>query len=217
MRVLVIGANGQIGRQVVARLDLEEDVHVRAMVRAEDQREALQALGAEVVIGDLVGAFEHALEGMHAVVFSAGSGASTGLDKTLLVDLWGAHRAIRATEASAATRFVMVSSMGTRDPLQGPSALQPYLVAKRAADDYLLASSLDFTVVRPGMLTDDDPTGHVSVGAVLPPGSVPRADVAQVVAQCAVRGAASGSMFELTSGEVPVAEAVAALQAPPGA
>ena len=215
MRVLVVGANGNIGRRLVARLDLLDDVFVRAMVRSEAQRDAIRALGAEVVLGDLEGAFEHALDGMQAVVFTAGSGAKTGLDKTLMIDLWGARRMVDAAEASTVARFVMVGSMGTRDPLQGPEGLRPYLVAKRAADDHLMASSLDWTIVRPGSLTDEDGTGAVSIGAAIPWRSVPRDDVAAVVAQCLLEPASVGTVFEVVSGGVPVAEAVAALGGPP--
>jgi len=208
MVVLVVGANGQIGRKLVGRLDLREGVRARAMIRSEGQREALQALGAEVVLGDLEGEFEHALDGVHAVVFTAGSGAKTGLDKTLMVDLWGARRVIDACVDKGVKRFVMVSTIGAPDPLAGPASLRPYLVAKRAADDHLLAAGLDHTILRPARLTDEEGTGKVTTTRTGAWGEVTRADTAHALELCAVDGLASHGVVELYQGETPVAEAL---------
>jgi uncharacterized protein YbjT (DUF2867 family) len=107
----------------------------------------------------------------------------------------------------------MVSAMGTEgaDP-DSDDVFQVYLRAKGAADDDLRArSGLEWTVVRPGRLTDDEPTGRVALGEGLQGGSVTRRDVAAVLAELLVSGAGRGRTVDLVSGEVPVAEAVGAL------
>jgi len=210
VKVLVLGANGGIGRRRVGQLDLTRDVLVRAMVRKEEQVDTIRALGAEVVLGDLEGDFARHLDGCDAVVFSIGSGGSTGLDKTLMVDLWGARRAVDAAVAAKVKRFVMVSSLGAGDPLQGPESLRPYLVAKRAADDHLEASGLDYTIVRPGQLLDDPGNGRVRTEVQGHP-AIPRDDVAATIEACLVEGYAKRRTFELVSGDTPIPEALAAL------
>lgn len=211
MHITIIGANGNIGRRLVQRLADRDDADVRAVIRKEEQREDLESLGAEAVLGDLEGDFAHALDGTDAVVFTAGSGAQTGPDKTLMVDLWGARRVVDAAVERGVGRFVMVSSMGTRDPLKGPDFLRPYLVAKRAADDHLRASELDWTVVRPGTLTDEEGTGAVHLDTRVGYGEVPRDDVAEVLEGCLLDGRASRRTVELVGGDTPIAEALAAL------
>lgn len=210
MKVLVIGANGGIGRLLIDRL-VEAGHQARAMVRREQQVADLEAAGAEVVIADLEGEaepLEQAIAGVDAVVFSAGSGAKTGPDKTLLIDLHGAWRTIDACERSGVDRYVMVSAMATDDITRGPEKIRHYLAAKAAADRLLMASDLDWTVVRPGGLTDDEATGSVAVGVprLDERGSIPRADVASVLLTSLEDGRTRGRVFEVVSGDTPVAE-----------
>jgi uncharacterized protein YbjT (DUF2867 family) len=208
MHVLVIGANGGIGRILVDRL-VANGHRARAMVRAESQVPALEEAGAEVVVADLEGnddQFDAAIRGVDAVVFSAGSGPNTGADKTLLIDLHGAWRTVDACERLGVDRYVMVSAMATDDISRGPEAIRHYLAAKAAADRLLMASDLDWTVVRPGGLTDEDPTGRVEVGVprLGERGHIPRADVAAVLATCLDEPRTSRVVFEVVSGDTPV-------------
>jgi uncharacterized protein YbjT (DUF2867 family) len=210
VKVLVIGANGGIGRLLIDRL-VEAGHQARAMVRREEQVADLEAAGAEVVIADLEGEaepLEQAIAGADAVVFSAGSGAKTGPDKTLLIDLHGAWRTIDACERLGVDRYVMVSAMATDDITRGPEKIRHYLAAKAAADRLLMASDLDWTVVRPGGLTDDAATGSVAVGVprLDERGSIPRADVASVLVTSLEDGRARGRVFEVVSGDTPIAE-----------
>src|SRR6056297_3374148 len=174
MTVAVIGANGGIGRRLLPRLD-EAGHDPIGVVRSEDQFERVRERGGEPRLGDLEGDFAGALEGSDAVVFTAGSGGGTGWDKTLMVDLWGAKRAVEACEAMGIDRFVMVSSRGAGDPQAGREPLRPYLVAKHFADRALRDSSLDETILRPTRLTDAEGTGRVTTEEGDP---IPRADVA---------------------------------------
>ena len=158
--IVVIGANGKIGRlfcEEAARAGLS----IRAMVRSEDQREFFESRNVEVVIGDLEGDFEHALDGCDRLVFTAGSGGNTGADKTMLVDLYGAIRAIEASERLAIDHFVMVSAARADVPLSASPAMRHYMVAKKVADDRLIASSVAHTILRPGRLTDEPGSGKV--------------------------------------------------------
>ena len=209
MTVAVLGANGGIGRHLLPRLaDAGHDVV--GVVRSEAQFEPIRERGADPRLGDLEGKFAHALQGADAVVFTAGSGGSTGWDKTLMVDLWGARRAVDACEECGVDRFVMISARGAADPDTGYEPLRPYLVAKRCADDHLQRSALAETVLRPTTLTDEDGTGRVTA-AFTPAGGgadIPRADVAAATAACLADDATIGHAIELYGGDTPVEEAV---------
>jgi uncharacterized protein YbjT (DUF2867 family) len=225
VHVLVIGATSGTGRLLVDRL--VDDGHVvRALVRDPDKGAELTERGVEVVPGDLAAAdgsaITEAASGQDAVAFCAGSGSKTGKDQTLLVDLHGAVRAVDAAVAAGAGRFVMLSSMAADDPWkygEDAEAMAPYLAAKHAADRVLAASGLDWTVVRPGGLTDEDPTGEVRIGQPtftadeLGERTIPRADVAAVMAACLPTTSTVGATFELLSGTTPIADALAAVRA----
>lgn len=206
---LIIGGNGQIARHL-ARLLAIAGAAPRAMIRSPDQADELAALGAEPVQGDLEGDFERALDGCDAVIFSAGSGGHTGGDKTLLVDLWGALRSIRVCEEKGIRRYLMVSALRAQDPDRGPDGIRHYLVAKHIADDYLTRSDLDYTIVRPGRLTDAPGTGRVHVASLLSGevGEIPREDVAAVLAECLASPGTVGKTFDLVSGDTPIRDAI---------
>lgn len=209
MKVLVIGATGGTGSQLLDLL-LREGHEVRAMARREEQLDDLRSRGAEAVLGDLEGEIDAAIAGVDAVCFCAGSGSSTGPDKTLLVDLLGAARTIDACEQHGVRRYVMLSAIAAGDPRRGRETIRHYLAAKHAADRLLMCSGLEWTVVRPGGLTHDEPTGRVEVGVPALPerGQISRADVAAVMARCLTDERSHGAAFELISGEVPVDEVV---------
>lgn len=209
MTVAVIGANGGIGRRLVPRLD-EAGHDPIGIVRDEDQFGRIRDLGGEPRLGDLEGDFAEALSGADAAVFTAGSGGGTGWDKTLMVDLWGARRTIAACEEQGIDRYVMISSRGAADPSSAYEPMRPYLVAKRAADDYLSRSGLDATILRPTTLTDEAGTGRVTA-TFEPAGGgpdIPRADVANAVVACLADDATIGHAIELYGGETPVTEAI---------
>lgn len=209
MTVAVIGANGGIGRRLLPRLDQAGHPPI-GVVRAEDQFDGVRERGGHPRLGDLEGDVAGALDGADAVVFTAGSGGDTGWDKTLMVDLWGARRAVAACEARGIDRFVMISSRGAAAPAAGHEPLRPYLVAKRCADDYLERSALDGTVLRPTRLTDEEGTGRIAA-AFEPAGGgpdIPRADVAQAVVACLEEDATIGHTMELYGGNTPVEAAV---------
>lgn len=212
MRVLIVGANGHIGRRLIKQMSTGPHQCV-AMIRSPDQADELRELGADdTVVADLENDVQPALDGCDAVIFTAGSGGKGGQEKTDAIDRDGAIAVIDAACKAGVERFVMVSSMGADAPEKGPDGLQHYLHAKGAADDHLRASGLQYTIVRPGALTDDDGSGKVDIAAHLGrQGSIPRDDVAAVLLQ--VLGAANthGKQFELLTGDSPVRDAVAAI------
>lgn len=212
MRVLIVGANGNIGRRLIQQMAPGRH-QSRAMIRDAGQAAALLVLGAdETVVADLEGDFALALDGCDAVVFTAGSGGHGGPEKTDAVDRDGAVAMIDATVKADIKRFVMVSAIGADHPETGAEGLQHYLHAKQAADRHLRESGLSYTIVRPGSLTDDRGTGFVSAAAELKRrGTVPRDDVAAVLMYVLDAENTYGKQFELLSGETPLHDAIASL------
>lgn len=209
MRVLVIGSTKGTGNLVVREL-LDRGHGVRAMVRSREHVTALEDRGATAVMGDLEGGLDGVVADVDAVAFCAGSGSQTGPDATLRVDLHGAVRVIDACVEAGVGRFVMLSSIGADDPMRGSAAIRHYLAAMHARDRILSASGLDATIVRPGGLTHEPGTGEVEVGIPVlgARGSVPRADVAAVLAGCLERDGTIGATFELISGRTPIPAAL---------
>lgn len=208
MATLVIGANGKIGRILMER-GTKAGLELRAMVRDPSQTERFEAMGAPVVVADLLGDLDEAFAGVEQVVFTAGSGPHTGLDGTLLVDLHGAVRSIDRAEDRGIRHYVMVSAMRAGDVLGGPEKLRPYLAAKDAADRILRASGVPHTVLRPGRLTDEDGTGRVRTNLGDSGGNtIPRADVAEAIVAL-LEGEATGRTIDLLSGDTAIREALA--------
>lgn len=210
MNVLVIGANGQVGRNVVKEL-AETNHEATAMVRKEEQVDKLKELGAsKVVLADLEKDFSDAYEGIDAVIFAAGSGPSTGADKTLTIDLWGSVKAAQYAQEKGVKRFVQLGSVGSDDPDAGGEAMKPYLVAKRTADELLQATDLDYTIVRPGALSDEEKSGKIEVSlegfSSLEGRSIPRADVAHVLVEVLDRSNTYNKVFEVLQGDQPASE-----------
>ena len=208
-KILLIGANGKIG-QLLTRLLIKEDLPFRVMVRTPEQVQAFEDLGTEAVLGDLESDFSAAFEGCDKVVFSAGSGGTTGADKTLLVDLWGAIKAVNYAKAKGLEHFVMISSMNAADPDNGPAAIKHYLVAKFAADEYLKNSGLPYSILRPARLTDEPGTGKVSTDRPTDPNEriISRADVAAAALYCLMNSSSKGLIIDLRKGQTPVEEAL---------
>lgn len=204
MKILVIGATGQIGRLLVPKL-IADGHTVRALVRSEERGRELSQYGEqglELIIEDLEGSFGHAFDGVDAVVFTAGSGGSTGKDKTLTIDLWSAIKCIRLTESSGAKRFIMVSALKAGDPDQGSDAIKPYLAAKHAADEILKSTPLNYTILRPGRLTNEAETARIQASHQLEDydGSISRANVAQCIRICLQHPSTERQVIDMLDG-----------------
>ncbi len=211
MKTLVIGANGKIGHHLVRLMVKDSKNEAKALIRKAEQQPFFEDLNTETVIASLEGSVEElqqAMEGCDAVVFTAGSGGSTGADKTLTVDLDGAAKAIEAAERAGIERFVMVSAIHAEDRSKWPEDMAPYYVAKYHADRILQASSLSYTIIRPGLLTDEPGTNQVAIADKLERGSIPREDVAQVIIASLGNPQLAGKVFELTSGDDSIEQAL---------
>lgn len=213
MDVVVAGGHGQVGRRLLSLLVREGD-RARGLVRSEEQAERLRALGAEPVLCDLEAEEDLApfVEGAGAVVFSAGAGAGSGPERKRTVDYGAAVKLIEAARACGVRRYVMVSAIGAADPAAASAAMRPYYDAKAQADAALAESGLDFTIVRPGRLTDAAGAGLVEVAERLGHGGeVPRDDVAAVLLAVLRTDATIGRAFDLVEGHTPIDRALAAL------
>ncbi len=213
IEVAIAGGHGKIGL-LLGKLLVEQGHTVLGLIRNPDQEDDLHAIGVEPVLCDLEADDDvgEAVAGVDAVVFAAGAGAGSGVERKRTMDLGGAVKLIEAAREKGIGRYVIVSSMGAADPpAEGGDAFGEYLRAKAAADRALVESGLDYTIVRPGMLTDEPPTGRVEIGSRVERAEVPRADVAAVLAAVLVAPNTIGETFELISGETPIGDAVAAL------
>ena len=209
MRILVIGASGQIGRLLIPKLIVDHH-QVEAMVRDTTHARDLEHMGALITIADLEDQIEPAFEGIETVVFTAGSGNHTGKDKTLTVDLWSAIKCIRICEAKGIRRFIMVSALKARNPDLGSEALKPYLAAKHAADEILSSTDLDYTILRPGRLTNEPGSGKIQAADILSDfsGSISRANVAECIRFCIQNATTKQRCIELLDGNTPIEEAL---------
>jgi len=208
-KTLVIGANGQIGRQLIGMMALAK-MPVKAMVRTQFQADELAKLGAETIIADLEQALpDTAFADCDKVVFTAGSGGKTGADKTILVDLWGAVKAVDMAKQHNIKQFVMVSARDAGDPENGTPAIKHYNICKHFADKHLLESGVPYTILRPGKLTDEAATGRITTQRPSEKDAmtITRADVAACVVQCLDHSEAINQVDELYNGNMPIAEA----------
>ncbi|HYG95345.1 MAG TPA: SDR family oxidoreductase [Nocardioides sp.] len=214
MRVAIVGGHGKVARHLHPILARAGHTPV-ALVRREEYRAELEDLGAEPRLLDIerseVADFAVAFEGCDAVVFTAGGGPDGNVERKRTVDLGGSLKSIEAAGQSRIRRFVQVSAINVDQPVpaDAPSAWKAYVEAKRDADTALRASDLDWTILRPGGLTDGPGSGLVSIAPELPRGEVARADVAAVVAAVLENEASIGHQWTLVGGDTPVAEAVA--------
>ncbi|SFX86027.1 SDR family oxidoreductase [Streptomyces atratus] len=213
MRIVIAGGHGQIALRLERLLAARGDEAV-GVIRNPDQVEDLRAAGAEPVVLDLESAsveeVAQVLQGADAAVFAAGAGPDSGSARKETVDRGAAVLFADAAERAGVRRYVVVSSMGADPDHRGDEVFDAYLRAKGAADAYVRSrsSTLDWTILRPGMLTNDAGTGEVLLTASTGRGPVPRDDVAAALLELLETPATAGLTLELISGNVPVSVAV---------
>ena len=213
MRVLVAGANGNTARRIVRGL-VNGGYEVRGLVRKEEQTPNVRDDGAEPVLCDLEqeeanGAIGEAMEGCDAIIFAAGAGAGSGEARKETMDYGGAVKLVEAAESRGVQRYLILSSTGADDPGAREEAMRPYLSAKGRADERLRESSLDYTIIRPGRLTDDEGTGRIAAAESLGRrGEIPREDVAATFVAALENPDTIGKTFEILSGDVAIKEAL---------
>ncbi|MFB8230161.1 SDR family oxidoreductase [Cellulosimicrobium sp. NPDC055967] len=225
MKIALVGAHGKVGRLLVPIL-VDHGAAVTGIVRAEEQLPLVRRLGGEPLLLDVESAsvdeLARALGGFDAVVWSAGAGGGNP-ERTYAVDRDAAGRSMDAASAADVSRYLMVSWIGSVPDhgVDPDSSFFAYADAKLAADDHLRGTDLDWTILGPGTLTDDGPTGAIRVVGDGPDGldgaddvpdgaasQVSRADVAMVVAQAVRTPATVGRFVRFTAGDTPILEAL---------
>ncbi|MFE4249479.1 SDR family oxidoreductase [Streptomyces sp. NPDC056910] len=212
MRIVIAGGHGQIALRLERLLAARGD-EVAGIIRRAEQADDLREAGAEPLVCDLESASVEEvaglLEGADAAVFAAGAGPGSTAGRKDTVDRAAAVLFADASERAGVRRYVVVSSMGADPAHQGDEIFDAYLRAKGEADASVRArTGLDWTIVRPGMLTNDAGTGLVRLEASTGRGPVPRDDVAAVLAELVETPATAGLTLELISGSAPVTVAV---------
>jgi uncharacterized protein YbjT (DUF2867 family) len=214
MNVSIVGGHGSIARQLALLLTSRGHC-VRGLVRDEGQFDDIRRDGAAPVLCDLESVsdadLDVALDSSNVVVFAAGAGSGSGPERKKSLDRDGAIKSVRSAARVDAGRFVIISSMGADDPPDGDESFSVYLRAKAAADEAIRDTDIDATIVRPGGLTDDDPTGSVRIAESTGQGEIPRGDVAAVLAELIDTDRGRNVTFELIGGDTSIADAVSAL------
>ena len=215
MRIAIAGGHGQIARLLGQRLS-GEGHDVVGLIRTPEQADDLRAAGMEPTVISLEDAsvddVAEVINGCDAVVFAAGGGPESGRARKWSVDLMGAVLLADAAEQAGVRRYVMVSSIGSDAPENVDAGVfQVYLYAKGGADADLRTRDLDWTIVRPGMLTDDAPTGQVTIYPDQQRQPITRGDVAHTLAQVLTSGHAIRETFVVVNGATPIDEAIASL------
>ncbi|MGW4567228.1 NAD(P)H-binding protein [Streptomyces sp. NPDC004561] len=212
MRIVIAGGHGQIALRLERLLAARGD-EVAGIIRKAEQGDDLRTAGAEPVLLDLESASVEEvaahLQGADAAVFAAGAGPGSGTARKETVDKGAAMLFADAAVRTRVRRFVVVSSMGADPAHQGDDVFDVYLRAKGEADAYVSRQeALDWTILRPGALTNDAGTGLVRLEAHTGRGPIPRDDVAAVIAELVDTSATAGLTLELISGSTPVSVAV---------
>ncbi|TLP70487.1 SDR family oxidoreductase [Maribacter sp. ACAM166] len=202
--IVVAGANGTTGRIIINLLKESENYRPIAMVRKQEQKDHFEKTNVSVVLGDLEKDVNHAVKNADKIIFAAGSKGKnvTGVDQE------GAKRLIDAAKDAGARKFVMLSSMGADNPSVSEE-MEDYLKAKQNADEYLKASGLNYTIVRPGSLTDEEGTGKIQLNKKIESfGKITRADVAKTLVEVLEDGVMQNQVFEILAGKTLIEKAI---------
>jgi uncharacterized protein YbjT (DUF2867 family) len=202
-KILVVGANGTTGKEIVNLLNESQYFEPYAMVRKSEQEQQFTSKGIKTILADLEQDVSGTTSGMDKVIFAAGSGGKNVKE----VDENGAKKMIDASKKHNIKKFVMLSSMGADQPEKADD-LKEYLHAKHNADMYLKESGLNYAIVRPGSLNNDMLTNKIELSEKLNKrGEISRSDVAQVIARVTNDDVANKETFEIIGGQTLITNA----------
>ena len=214
MDIVIAGGHGQIALRL-EKLLAAAGHRVRGLIRNPDHAGDLHDAGAEAVVADLeeldIDGLADLIGGADAIVFAAGAGPGSGPQRKWTLDYAGAVKLIEVARRNSIARYVIVSSVGADPEADDDGGFGTYLRAKGQADKDLIESGLDYTVIRPGPLTDDPGTGAITIGPAIDTGPIPRDDVAATLAGVLETPATSGLVLDLRGGGLPIAQALAQL------
>lgn len=219
--VVIVGGHGKVA-QLLTPLLTARGKRVLSVIRQNEQVEVIESLGAEAILADIEGIdardLAPFLRGAQAVVFAAGAGYGSGPRRKRTVDYGGSLLSQRAALEAGVPRFIQISALVVDRPIdpEADHVWKEYVRAKADADKRLRRTTLGWTIVRPGVLTDQPPTGKIRAEKRLPDLAadnlpISRADVAQVIAECVDMPQLSGKSFDVVNGDMAIAEALAAL------
>jgi nucleoside-diphosphate-sugar epimerase len=212
--VVIAGGHGQIALRLAERLSRRGEAVV-SLIRNPDHADDVRARGGQPVVCDLeradVSEIAAATRGASAVVFAAGAGPGSGAERKLTVDRDGAIKLLRAAEEVQAPRYLMVSSVGAENPPDGDDVFGVYLRAKAEADAAVQASTREWTIVRPGRLTDEPGRGTVRIDLEPFRGDVPRDDVAAALDALLAQPRSAHLILYVNGGDSPVEQALEAV------
>ncbi|PPK92566.1 MULTISPECIES: SDR family oxidoreductase [Nonlabens] len=203
-KVLVAGATGTTGKQIVNLLNESQYFEPVAMIRKEEQKAQFEAQNVKWVMGDLSQDISHTFKNIDKVIFAAGSGGK----KVVEIDQEGAKKVVDGAITNDIKKFVMLSSMGADNPEEADQLVE-YLKAKHNADVYLKNSGLNYTIVRPGSLINDNASNHIELSHKLNKhGEISRADVAQTLTRALHDDTANKETFEIIKGDTLISKAL---------
>lgn len=218
MSLLVIGANGGVGSKLVKQLK-EDQVDFTAGVRKNEQIETLKQDNIEATLVDVekdsIEDLTETFNGYDKVLFTVGSGGSTGADKTIIVDLDGAIKTIEASKQANIKHYIMVSTYDARrEAFDSSGDLKPYTIAKHYADEHLKNSGLNYTIVHPGALEDKEGTSKIETDLYFDGrSSIPREDVASVLKEVALsENKFINKEFQVITGNQTISEALSSFE-----
>jgi uncharacterized protein YbjT (DUF2867 family) len=212
MKVLIIGAHGKVGHLLIGELQ-SHNIDFVAGLRSQEQIKAYQENNIPTQYIDLTASLDEihdsiVASGADVLVFTAGAGGA-GYDLTMEIDLDGAIKTMMVAEAVGIKRYIMVSAMFSENRSKWEaSGIRPYYIAKHYADEHLRGTDLDYTILHPGALTDDDSIGKIKLTGKDEGGSVPRIDVAKAIVQTIETPSTIKNEFDFASGEEPIKDAI---------
>lgn len=212
MKVLIIGAHGKVGQLLVGELQ-SHNIDFVAGLRSQEQIKAYQENNIPTQFLDLTASLSDihdsiVASGADVLVFTAGAGCA-GADLTMEIDLDGAIKTMMVAEAVGIKRYIMVSAMFSEDRSKWEaSGIRPYYIAKHYADEHLRGTNLDYTILHPGSLTEEDSVGKIKLTGKDESGKVPRIDVAKAVVQAIETPSTIKKEYEFATGDEPIADAI---------
>jgi nucleoside-diphosphate-sugar epimerase len=211
VRCAIAGAHGKVA-QLLTRALIGRGDSVIGLIRNPDHAEDLRSLGATAELCDLeqatVGQIAEAIRGSDMALFAAGAGPGSGAERKLTVDRDGCTKLLAAAAEAGVARFVVVSSVGAENPPTDDDVFSVYLRAKADADDAVRASDREWTIVRPGGLTDDPGSGCARIDTEPFRGRVSREDVATVLAEILREPRSIGTVLYVNGGDRPISESL---------
>ncbi|WP_420365297.1 SDR family oxidoreductase [Curtobacterium sp. L3-7] len=213
--IIIFGGHGKVALPAT-RILSERGHHVTSVIRNPDQADEIRSHGGDPKVADIqeltLSGFEDLVRGQDAVVWSAGAGGGS-VDRTWAIDRDAAVLSVQAAKRAGVERYVMVSWAGSvlDHGVPQDNDFFAYAQSKMIADAVVRDSGLEWTIVAPSTLTDDEPTGRIDWDGES--SKVSRGDVAQVVADVLDNGGTAGSTYRFNSGATAIAEFLHADQA----